>query len=124
MKTTILLLPIIVLLASCESRKVDKSFEKDFEYALHIVVNHDKAVGVVYDVWAARFFFSQEYLKLLTEIPGSFGIFDPSPYYDTKDDYLQDIKKWKNWYSENKYNITKEYSDSIKKLAWESHIWW
>ncbi len=28
------------------------------------------------------------------------------------------------WYKKNKYNISKEHSDSIKKVVSNTHIWW
>ena len=117
MRTTVLLLTIVVLLASCELRKVDKSFETDFNYAIRAVNNHEKRKEVKYDVWVSRFYVATSYLEELTGISGTYVTAEHTPFYNTKYDRLQDINNWKHWYNENKYNVTKEYSDSIKSLA-------
>ena len=122
MKTKIILLMIIIFLCSCESRKVDKSFETDFNYAIRTIANHERMRGTTYDVWVARFYFAASYLEELTGISGNYTTIEHIPYYNTNYDLLLDIKSWKRWYNENKYNITKEHSDSIKSLVSSSYL--
>ena len=117
MRITIIIFLIITFFYSCESKKVDKSFETDFNYAIYAINNHEKWKDVKYVVWVSRFYVATSYLEELTGISGTYVTAEHTPFYNTKYDRLQDINNWEHWYNENKYNVTKEYSDSIKSLA-------
>ena len=125
MASKIILFLLSFTLLSCikkEPSKVDEDFQQDFQYAIEAVKDYHAYRGVLYDYVLARFYFSENYLAKLTGIEGTF-VFSEPPYYP-HENYLHDIKEWKKWYNQNKYTITKEYSDSITNSTWDGYVWW
>jgi hypothetical protein len=115
---------IIIALSFSLYACVNKEFEKDFQYAIQSVNEYDLYRGYFHESIVGRFYFSTEYLGKLTGIEANFMFAEVVPYYSNREDCLNDIKKWEKWYNQNKYRVTKEQSDSIKKSVWSSHVWW
>ena len=123
MRRIFLVLICIISFSNCNDRKADKMFELDFNNAINSVDRYDNYRGSLHDWVLADFYFSVRYLERLTGIESSVICSEP-PYFSSRKDCLNDIKKWKKWYKENKYNITDEQSDSIQKFVYDIHIWW
>ena len=123
MRKIFLVFICIISFPNCNVRKVDKLFELDFNNAINSIDRYDRYRGSMYDFVLADFGFSKTYLEHLTGIQSSVICSEP-PYFPSRKDCLNDIRKWKKWYKENKYNITIEQSDSIQKLIYDSHAWW
>lgn len=95
----------------------------EFEKSIEIVKEYDRYIGVVDDTLVSRFYFATEYLTRITKIKASFVIADV-PYYKSKKDCDEDIKKWEDWYSLNGHKLTKHESDIILHEITKENIWW
>ncbi|MDL2262455.1 hypothetical protein LJC11_03015 [Bacteroidales bacterium OttesenSCG-928-I21] len=154
MRIYVIISLLILSFSACQNKMVDQDFEKDFEFAIQAVDNyyksyfcftrcfdecndskycvekyydekyHDGYYEVFYDHILAKIYFSLSYLEKLTGVDANITLSDPRPVYSSRKECLADIKKWEKWYAKNKYDITKEQSDSIKKLVWNAYIWW
>lgn len=128
MKSKLLLLIFIVLI-SCNHLTVDNDFKSDFFDAINSIESYEKMDYLVKnesptDSALVIFFSSQSYLYHLTGVFANVEYLDPMPFYRDRSLFLEDKRKWLEWYEKNKYKYTKEQSDSIKKIVWDSHIWW
>lgn len=125
MKNIIFILILLISFSAAGKNKpVDKDFEEDYKYAIQTVNDCDKYRGSFYDHILAEIYFSMSYLRQLTKIDATCIYADHIPIYQSRRACLKDIRKWKKWYTDNKYNYTKQQSDSIKKLVWSCYIWW
>jgi hypothetical protein len=103
------------LLLSCRnSCEVDTNFENTFKLCISKVNERDLYVGLITDSLRHNFHFSIKYLEELTSINANFQWNDILPYYESRSQCKKDIRDWEKWYNDNKCQITKFYSDSIK----------
>lgn len=120
---------ILGIFISCMQKTIDSNFESDFKQAINTIDSFEKIKGpfigyMISDSLLVQFYFSQSYLNHLTGTFANVQYCDEIPYYTNREIFEKDKAKWLEWYKKNKYKYTKEQSDSIKKIVWDSHIWW
>ena len=114
---------------SCTKTKVDPLFKRDFNDAINTIDSFEKIRGPfigykINDSILTKFYFSQSYLNHLTGVFANVQYLDEIPFYSNRKVFEDDKKKWLNWFEKHKYSISKDYSDSIKQVVWNSKIWW
>ena len=125
----IVIIIVFAMFISCTHRYVDPFFNNDFMGAINTIDEYDRnnysiTGKSVSDSILVKFYFSQSYLNHLTGTFANVQFLDEVPYYRNRKEFEKDKAKWLKWYENNKYRITKEYSDSVKQVVWDSHIWW
>jgi hypothetical protein len=120
---------ICIVLISCNQVKIDTGFKSDFFDAINTIESYEKMNYLAKnesptDSALVIFFSSQSYLYHLTGVFANVEYLDPMPFYRDRSLFLEDKRKWLEWYEKNKYNVTKIQSDSIKNIVRKSNIWW
>ncbi|MDR0790780.1 MAG: hypothetical protein LBO06_08330 [Bacteroidales bacterium] len=115
----------MVVVFSC-SKTYNKNVEYDFNRCLNIIDEFNNYEGDIdiTDTIRGKLFFATEYLQKMTGIEGQSVVFAEIPVYYERKDCLNDIQKWKDWFDKNKYKLTSQYNDSIKKSIVRDKIWW
>ena len=96
----------------------------DFSICISIVKEYDGYRGNLNDTLLGCFYFATEYLETLTHIKADYYIACDVPYYNSKEDCLNNIKDWEQWYNNNETKIINLKSDSLRKLVFNKKIWW
>lgn len=98
----------------CSRHFLDSSIkenQKYFKKSLNVISENEKHKR---PVLVKEYEDSDFFLSIITGIPSNAELGNTMGYRN-KSDYVEDIKKWKNWFRINKELLTNQYIDSAYK---------